>query len=513
MLMSYRQAKWNEPLIFEKSRRGKIGHTPPSPDSVELGVVGDPTSLVPSELKRTKTPDLPEVSEVEVIRHYVRLSQQNFGVDSGIYPLGSCTMKYNPKICDRVTSSPKIRDLHPLQDCSLTQGALEILYDLSKYLAEITGMDRFSLQPAAGAHGEFTGVMIIRAYHNAKGELVRRNEMLVPDSAHGTNPATAAMAGFKTVVIPTVDCGCLDIDAVKSAASDRTAGLMLTNPNTLGIFERNILEVSKAIHAVGGLLYYDGANMNAILGKTRPREMGFDVVHLNLHKTFATPHGGGGPGAGPVGVIKELEEFLPVPLVEYDGKRYFLDYDRPRSIGKIKGFYGNIAVLVRAYTYILSMGSEGLEAVGEQSVLNANYVARRLLQNGKYTIPFYPDKLVKHEGVISAEKIYVETGVRAGDISKRLLDYGVHSPTTYFPQIVNEALMIEPTETESLEYLDYLIETMNKIADECYSNPDLVKKAPYSTSVTRIDEAKASHPETMCLSWKMKKSRGLQPKP
>lgn len=506
--MSYRQARWSEPSIFEKSRPGTLGHIPPSPDQKECQIAGDPDKFVPSELKRTEPPAIPEVSEVEAVRHYIRLSQQNFGVDSGTYPLGSCTMKYNPKICDEIVSSPKIQDLHPLQDESLTQGILGILHDLSHLLNEITGMHRFSLQPAAGAHGELTGALIIRAHHKANGNIERRNEMLIPDSAHGTNPASAAMAGFKTVVIPTVDSGCLDIDAVKSAVSEHTAGLMLTNPNTLGIFERNIREVSEMVHSAGGLLYYDGANMNAILGKTRPREMGFDIVHLNLHKTFATPHGGGGPGAGPVGVVKELEEYLPVPLVAYDGKRFFLDYDRPHSIGKIRGFYGNAAVLLRAYTYILSMGLDGLKTVSELAVLNANYVARKIQRSGKYTIPFYPNNLVKHECVASAERIRKETGVRAWDISKRLLDYGIHSPTTYFPQIVDEALMIEPTETESVESLDRLAEVMMRVADEAYSNPELVRGAPYSTSVTRIDEAKASHPETMCLSWRMKRNRG-----
>ncbi|MGQ9544107.1 MAG: aminomethyl-transferring glycine dehydrogenase subunit GcvPB [Candidatus Bathyarchaeia archaeon] len=505
--MSYRQARWSEPLIFEMSREGRLGHTPPIPEIEECKIAGEPLTLLPSELRRMRPPALPEVSEVDVVRHYVRLTQMNFGVDTGTYPLGSCTMKYNPKICDVVSSSPKIRDLHPLQDEATTQGILEILYDLSKLLEEITGMYRFSLQPAAGAHGEFTGALIIRAYHEANGEGDRRNEVLIPDSAHGTNPASAAMAGFKTIIIPTADSGYLDVEAVKSVVGERTAGLMLTNPNTLGIFERNILEISEIVHSAGGLLYYDGANMNAILGKTRPKEMGFDIVHLNLHKTFATPHGGGGPGAGPVGVVERLEDFLPVPLVSRNGERYFLDYERPRSVGKVRSFYGNIAVLVRAYIYILCLGCEGLEAVSEHSVLNSNYLARKILQGGKYTIPYHSDGLVKHEFVLSAEKIYKETGVRAWDISKRLLDYGVHPPTTYFPQIVNEALMVEPTETESKENLDHLLYVFVMAAEEAYCNPNMVKKAPYSTSRGRIDEAKASHPETMCLSWRMKRKR------
>jgi glycine dehydrogenase subunit 2 len=503
--MSYRQARWSEPSIFTISSKGRTGHNPPKPDSKEVEVAGDPSTLLPTELRRSKPPELPELSEVEVVRHYVRLTQMNFGVDTGTYPLGSCTMKYNPKICDKLSSSPKIRDIHPLQDESTTQGILKILYNLSKMLEEITGMSRFSLQPAAGAHGEYTGALMIRAYHAAKGEGDRRSEMLIPDSAHGTNPASAAMAGFKTVIIPTSSSGYLDLEAVKSVVSGHTAGLMLTNPNTLGIFERNILEISEIIHSVGGLLYYDGANMNAILGKTRPKEMGFDIVHLNLHKTFGTPHGGGGPGAGPVGVVEELEDFLPVPLISREGDRYFLDYDRPRSIGKVKSFHGNIAVLLRAYIYILCLGFEGLEAASEFSVLNANYLAKKILQGGKYTIPYYPDRLVKHEFVLSAEEIYRETGVRAWDISKRLLDYGIHSPTTYFPQIVEESLMFEPTETESKECLDKLVYAMNMVAEEAYSNPATLKKAPHSTSKGRVDEAKASHPETMCLSWRMKR--------
>jgi glycine dehydrogenase subunit 2 len=505
--LTYSQAKWSEPLIFKRSTKGRIGHIPPSVDQKESDKITNPNDSIPPELKRKQPPNLPELSEIDVVRHYTRLSQENFGVDSGTYPLGSCTMKYNPKICDKILNSSKIRDLHPLQDISLTQGILEILYHLSNYFAEITGMNGISLQPAAGAQGEFAGALIIRAYHNSNGVLSKRDEMLIPDSAHGTNPASATMAGFKTVVIPTVDSGCLDINGVKNVVGEKTAGLMLTNPNTLGIFESNIIEVSDIIHSAGGLLYYDGANTNPTLGKTRPKEMGFDIVHLNLHKTFATPHGGGGPGAGPVGVIKELEKFLPVPIVIHDGQRYYLDYDRPQSIGKIRGFYGNVGVLLRAYTYILSMGCDGLKSVSELSVLNANYIAKKLHMNKKYTIPYYPNNLVKHECVISTAKIYKDTGIRAWDISKRLLDYGVHSPTTYFPQIVEEALMIEPTETESKTELDQFIDAMNKVAEECYSNPELVKKAPYSTSVTRINEAKASHPETMCLSWKMKKNR------
>jgi glycine dehydrogenase subunit 2 len=506
--MEYKQANWNEPTIFEISKKGKIGYLSTKPSSVERELVGEATEFVPDELLRKKL-NLPQLSEVEVLRHYFRLSQQNFGVDSGMYPLGSCTMKYNPKICDVIANSIKIQDLHPLQDASLTQGILKILYDLSLYLAEITGMQKFSLQPAAGAHGEFVGAMIIRAYHKHNKDLEKRNEIIIPDSAHGTNPASANMAGFNVVVIPSEKSGRIDIKALESAANENTAGLMLTNPNTLGIFEKEIIRISEIIHSVGGLLYYDGANLNALLGKVRPGDMGFDIVHLNMHKTFATPHGGGGPGAGPVGVVKELEDFLPVPTVEFNGKKYYLDNNKSQSIGKVRSFYGNISVLLKAYTYILCLGKEGLKNVAEISVLNANYVARKLLKNTHYEIPFYPNKIIKHEFVLSAKKICEETGINAMDISKRLLDYGYHPPTVYFPQIVNEAMMIEPTETESKEQLDNFIQTLIRIGEESYSNSQKLKDSPGNTATGRIDEVKASNPKTLCLSWKMRKDKGL----
>ncbi len=504
--MEYKQAKWSEPTIFELSKKGKIGHLPAEPSEIERKLIGDVTKFVPSKLLR-RTLNLPEVSEVEVVRHYIHISQQNFGVDSGMYPLGSCTMKYNPKICDIIANSSKILALHPLQDESLTQGALEILYNLSCCLNEITGMHKFSLHPSAGAHGEFVGAMIIRAYHKYNDDLKNRNEMLMPDSAHGTNPASAAMAGFKVIVIPSDKSGLVDIEALKSAAGEHTAGFMLTNPNTLGIFEKDILKISEIIHSVGGLLYYDGANLNALLGKVRPGDMGFDIVHLNMHKTFATPHGGGGPGAGPVGVVRELEKFLPIPTVEFDEKKFFLDYERPHTIGKVRSFYGNISVLLRAYAYILCLGAEGLKNVSELSVLNANYVARKIITNGHYEIPFYPNDIVKHEFVLSARKIYRETGITALDISKRLLDFGVHPPTIYFPQIVNEALMIEPTETESKEGLDNFVDLLMRICEEAYSNPETLQKSPRNTSVGRVDEVKASSLKTLCLTWKMFKEK------
>lgn len=499
--MVFKQADWEQPLIFEISRTGKLGHL------VSLGEE-DRESLeaakntIPRSMIREAPPLLPEVSEVEVVRHYTRLSQQNYGVDLGMYPLGSCTMKYNPKICEVLAASPKITDLHPYQSQSNAQGILRVLYELSTFLAEITGMQKVSLNPAAGAHGEFCGALLMRAYHKSNGEAEKRNEMIVPDSAHGTNPASAAMAGFKVVVVPSDEEGCVDLEALKSVVSEKTAGIMITNPNTLGLFERHIEEISYIIHEAGGLLYYDGANLNAILGKARPGDMGFDIAHINIHKTFGTPHGGGGPGAGPIGVTERLAKYLPIPTVEYDDSRYYLDYDRPESIGKIRGFIGNVGVLLRAYAYILSLGPDGLEEVAELSVLNANYIAKRAMSTGKFTLPFGPGRPRKHEVVLSSQKISQETGVRAVDIAKRLLDFGLHAPTIYFPLIVQEALMIEPTETESKESLDAYAEALLKIADEAYSQPELVLNAPQNTTVGRVDDVAASHPRTMCLSWR-----------
>jgi len=505
--MSFKQAKWNEPLIFERSKPGKIGFMLPE-ITKEEEAAGDIIKAIPKSLLRENLPELPEVSEVEVVRHYIRLSQQNYGVDLGIYPLGSCTMKYTPKITDVVINTHKLRDLHPYQDEELTQGILQILYELSNYFAEILGMDKVSLQPAAGAHGEYVGVMIMRAYHALNGELDKRTDIIVPDSAHGTNPANTAMAGFKTVVVPSAEDGTVDLKALKAVVGEHTAGFMLTNPNTLGVFERNVMEIAEIIHDAGGLVYYDGANLNAILGKARPGDMGFDIAHINTHKTFSTPHGGGGPGAGPVGVKKELEKFLPVPTVEFDGKKYYLDYNKPYSIGKVRCFYGNIAVLVRAYAYLLLMGAEGLERVAELSVLNANYVIRKVLKAKGYTLPYKPENLRKHEGVVSAKQMMDETGVRALNVSKRLLDLGVHAPTNYFPLIVPEALMIEPTETESKESLDELINAFTRVSEEAYSNPKVVLDAPVNTTVDMVDDVKASHPKTMRLSWRMIKKYG-----
>ncbi|HML03534.1 MAG TPA: aminomethyl-transferring glycine dehydrogenase subunit GcvPB [Candidatus Bathyarchaeia archaeon] len=502
-MSTFKQANWNEPVIFELGRPSRRGFTIPKVEEEVKKIMGDANALVPEKMKRETALKLPELSEVEVVRHFTRLSQMNYGVDLGFYPLGSCTMKYNPKINDALAVSSSIASLHPYQDEQTTQGILEILYTLSKWLTEITGTHEVCLQPSAGAHGELLGILLMRAYHEKNGEIGKRDEIIVPDSAHGTNPASASMVGFKVVVVPSDSTGCLDIEALKSATSNHTAGLMLTNPNTLGLFEKSIEQSAQIVHDAGGLLYYDGANLNAILGKIRPGDMGFDIVHINIHKTFATPHGGGGPGAGPVGVCKELEKFLPVPRIGFDGKNYFLDYNKPESIGKIRSFYGNIAVLVRAYVYILSLGAEGLKEVAEVSVLNANYIAKKLGQIRGFELPYDKQKIRKHECVLSVKPMTRETGIRALNVSKRLLDYGVHAPTTYFPLIVDEALMIEPTESFEKEELDKFIKIMEKISEEAYSNPQIVLDAPQNTASTKLDEVKASHPKTVALSWKM----------
>jgi len=504
----FHQAKWDEPLIIERSASGKVGHRPSKPTDVERKIVGQNVwDTIPKALLRSDLPPLPEISEPEVVRHYTRLSQENFSPDLGIYPLGSCTMKYNPKVSEAIAANPKLEKIHPEQDETTVQGILALLHRLDGFLAEITGMSRMSLQPVAGAAGEYLGCLIMRAYHRSKGELGERREMIVPDSAHGTNPASAAMAGFNVVVVPSNDAGMVDLDALKSVAGRKTAGLMITNPNTLGIFEKNVLEIAKIVHDAGGLLYYDGANFNAILGKVRPGDMGFDIVHLNLHKTFATPHGGGGPGAGPVGVRKDLEKFLPVPLVGFDGKKYFFDYNGPESVGKVTAFHGNVGVLVRAYAYILSLGPEGLRSVAETAVLNTNYVLSKVLAKSKFELPYSRKR--KHEFVLSAKKISEQSGVRALDLGKRMLDFGVHSPTVYFPQIVEEAMMVEPPETESLKDLDELVEAFVKTAKEAETSQDVLRGAPHNSSVGRIDEVKTSHPKTITLKWKNPKLGSL----
>jgi glycine dehydrogenase subunit 2 len=439
--------------------------------------------------------NIPNLTEREVIKHFIHLSQMNYGVDTGFYPLGSCTMKYNLKLLERVVKTEKVTYVHPLLPEDAIQGCLEIMYRLEKMLCEITGMDAFSLQPCAGAHGEFTGMLIARAYFEEIGEGDTRKEVIVPDSAHGTNPASAKMAGFDVVEIPSKN-GRVDMEALRHALSNETAAFMLTNPNTLGIFEKDILEIAREVRKVGALLYYDGANLNAIMGKTTPGKMGFDIVHLNLHKTFGTPHGGGGPGAGPVGVKKHLEKFLPVPrVVEKEGK-YCLDYDRPHSIGKVSHFYGNFAVLLKAYAYIMLKGKK-LEEAAERAVLNSNYLMEKLRSIG-YEVPFYSRRM--HEFVLSLANLK-RKGIRALDVAKRLLDYGFHPPTIYFPLIVEEAFMIEPTEDESKETLDKFAEAMKKILQE---DVEILKEAPHNMPVKRVNEAMAAR--NAILTWKdMKK--------
>ena len=472
-----------EPLIFEKSCPGRQARLLPACDVPAV----DLDALIPPDLRRPEPPDLPEVGETDVVRHYTRLSQMNYGVDAGFYPLGSCTMKYNPKINEEAAHLPGFERVHPGQPEASVQGCLRLMADLDQMLCAITGMDRFTLQPAAGAHGELTGLMMIRAYHENRRDSARR-QIIVPDSAHGTNPASAAMAGFQVLEVASDAAGGVDVAALRQLLGPDTAGLMLTNPNTLGLFDVRIGEIADLVHAAGGLLYYDGANANAILGKARPGDMGFDVVHLNLHKTFGTPHGGGGPGAGPVGVKARLEPFLPAPLVErrQDGS-FRLDERRPLSIGRVKAFYGNFGVLVRAYAYIRTHGAAGLRRVSEAAVLHANYLRVKLA--GAFDLPY--DRICMHEVVLSGSR-QKALGVSTLDIAKRLLDYGYHPPTIYFPMIVREALMIEPTETESRETLDAFAAALLQIAAESADDPELVRQAPHLTALGRLDEVKAA---------------------
>ncbi|WP_017726977.1 aminomethyl-transferring glycine dehydrogenase subunit GcvPB [Halalkalibacterium ligniniphilum] len=472
----------NQALIFELSKPDRVGHSLPDLDIPEQSI----DELIPAAFLREKESELPEVSELQIMRHYTALSKRNHGVDSGFYPLGSCTMKYNPKINEDVARYPGFAHIHPYQPEEQVQGALELLYELQTSLAEITGMDEVTLQPAAGAHGEWTGLMMIRAYHEANGE-GNRTKVIVPDSAHGTNPASATVAGFESVTVRTDDNGLVDLDHLREVVGEDTAALMLTNPNTLGLFEANIVEMASIIHQAGGKLYYDGANSNAILGIARPGDMGFDVVHLNLHKTFTGPHGGGGPGSGPVGVKKDLIPYLPKPVITKDGDSYRLDDNRPDSIGRVKPYYGNFGINVRAYTYIRTMGAEGLKQVSEYAVLNANYMMRRLAPY--FDLPY--TQHCKHEFVLSGKR-QKKLGVRTLDIAKRLLDFGYHPPTIYFPLNVEECMMIEPTETESKETLDEFIEAMIQIAKEAEENPEIVQEAPHTTVIGRLDETLAA---------------------
>lgn len=475
-----------EALIFELSAPGRKGVSLPEADLPTP--MKDPSSFLSANFLRKDAPELPEVSEIDAIRHFTRLSRMNHGVDVGFYPLGSCTMKYNPKVNEEVAAMPGFSAVHPYEPAKLTQGALELMYRLEKSLCEITGMSRFTLQPAAGAHGEYTGLLIIKAYHANRNEAATRRKIVVPDSAHGTNPASAAVCGFDIVKVESNERGGVDVEALRKLMGPDIAGLMLTNPNTLGLFDENIAEIADIIHQAGGLLYYDGANTNAIMGISRPGDMGFDVVHLNLHKTFATPHGGGGPGAGPVGVKEHLVPFLPYPLVGKDAQdNYCFEEPNPLSIGKVKAFYGNFGVLVKAFAYILTQGHE-LKEVSELAVLNANYVLARL--KPYFDLPY--DRICMHEFVLSGKRQKKNYGVSTLDMAKRLLDFGYHAPTVYFPLIVDEAMMIEPTETESIETLDEFSEALIRIAKEAETNPEGLHAAPTTTPVSRLDEVGAA---------------------
>ncbi|WP_243297243.1 aminomethyl-transferring glycine dehydrogenase subunit GcvPB [Bacillus litorisediminis] len=469
-------------LIFERSKPGRIGYSLPE---LDVPAVKE-EELIPESYIRKDEPNLPEVAELDIMRHYTALSKRNHGVDSGFYPLGSCTMKYNPKVNEDVARYAGFAHIHPLQDEETVQGAMELMYDLQEHLKEITGMDEVTLQPAAGAHGEWTGLMMIRAFHEANGD-TKRTKVIVPDSAHGTNPASATVAGFETITVKSNDEGLVDLDDLRSVVGEDTAALMLTNPNTLGLFEKNILEMAEIVHSAGGKLYYDGANLNAVLSKARPGDMGFDVVHLNLHKTFTGPHGGGGPGSGPVGVKADLIPFLPKPVLVKKDNQFVFEYDRPQSIGRVKPFYGNFGINVRAYTYIRTMGPDGLKAVTENAVINANYMMRKLAPY--FDLPY--DKHCKHEFVLSGKR-QKKLGVRTLDIAKRLLDFGYHPPTIYFPLNVEECMMFEPTETESKETLDAFIDAMIQIAKEAEETPEIVQEAPHTTVIKRLDETLAA---------------------
>jgi glycine dehydrogenase subunit 2 len=471
-------------LIFEQSKPGRRS-TAQAP--FEEAAVDD----LPAAMLREDVPALPETSEMQTVRHYTRLSQKNFSIDTQFYPLGSCTMKYNPRACNSLAMLPGFLARHPLAPAEAGQGVLACLYELQEMLKDVTGMKAVSLTPAAGAQGEFAGVAMIRAYHDASNDTAR-NEILVPDAAHGTNPATATMCGYKVREIPTNKDGDVDIDALREAVGPHTAGIMLTNPSTLGVFERRIKEIAGIVHDAGGLLYYDGANLNAILGKVRPGDMGFDVIHMNLHKTFSTPHGGGGPGAGPVGVGERLEPFLPVPLVGLDGDDYYwvTEKERPQSIGRLSAFMGNAGVLLRAYIYARMLGREGMHRVAEYATLNANYLMKRLQEVG-FDLA-YPERRATHEFIVTLKRQANEQGVTAMDFAKRLLDFGYHAPTTYFPLLVPECLLIEPTESETREELDGFIEAMRKIQEEAESNPELLHEAPHTQPVRRLDEVRAA---------------------
>ncbi len=472
-------------LIYEKSQAGRRAGRLPS--------YGLPVPEVPAELARKEPPRLPELAENEIVRHFTNLSERNFGIDTGFYPLGSCTMKYNPRVNERVVALPGFANLHPHQEDEGAQGALELMWELQRILAEIAGLPAVTLQPAAGSQGELTGLMLMRAYFADRGEGEQRDTIITADTAHGTNPASVTMAGYKLAKVATTERGNLDLDDLRAKVNERTAGLMLTNPSTLGLFDEDIAHVAEIFHSRGALLYYDGANLNAVVGKSRPGDMGFDIVHYNLHKTFSQPHGGGGPGGGPVAVRAELEPFLPSPQVvrDLDGTSaeavFRLDRDRPKSIGRVRGFAGPFGVFVRSYAYMRAYGPD-LEAMSETAVLNANYLLAGLRDT--YELPY--DRHCMHEFVLSARMLKKEHGITALDVAKRLMDYGIHPPTVYFPLVVPEALMIEPTETEPKERLDAFIDVMRTIAREAAETPELLKGAPHSRPVRRLDEVKAA---------------------
>jgi glycine dehydrogenase subunit 2 len=487
-ILSFTQAADDELTIYERSVPGRRAFVPP-PVDVPLMPVDD---LLPARLRRTDPPQLPEVSEPEIVRHYNRLSKRNFDLDTGFYPLGSCTMKHNPKLHERVAALPGNARLHPLQDPERCQGALELMYRLQEALGEVSGMPHVSLQPSAGSHGELAGVLLTRAYHEDRGD--HRTKVLTPEQAHGTNPATVTMAGYEVVKVAADAQGNVDLDDLRAKADSDVACLMLTNPSTLGLFEPNIAEIADIMHGVGATLYYDGANLNAIMGITRPGDMGFDIVHFNLHKSFTQPHGGGGPGSGPIAVSDRIEPYLPRPqVVQREDGSFDLDFDRPKSIGRLRGFQGNYGVFVRSYAYILSLGAEGLTEASEIAVLNANYLLAKLREAGLLEyLPAAFERICMHEFVLSGAPMKAELGIRTLDLAKRLLDHGVHPPTVYFPLIVEEALLIEPTETETKETLDRFVEIIAAVLDEAREDPEIARGAPYSTPVRRLDEAGAA---------------------
>jgi len=510
--VAYRQARWDEPLVFELDTPGRRGFIPPEPPREVVESVG-PLRL-PGRVARRAPPGLPRLSEVEVARHYTRLSQMSYGVDSGPVPLGSCTMKYNPRVAARYAFDPRLQLVHPLQPDEDVQGLLEIAWHVQEWLKHILGMDACTLHPAAGAQGELAGVLMIRRYHELRGELEARTTIIVPDSAHGTNPASASMGGFRVLEVPTAEDGNVDMEALQAAVGPDTAGLMITNPSTLGLFEERILEVARLVHGAGGLLYYDGANLNGIMGRARPGDMGFDIAHVNLHKTFSSPHGGGGPGAGPVCVKAKpvaggvtLADLLPGPVVVRRGGEYRLRWPGEASVGLLRAWQWNTAPIVWAYAYMLALGARGLRLAGEVSVVNTNYFLALLRGESGYSVPYAPGRPRKHEAVVSAEPLHRETGATAEDVAKGLLDRGFYAPTIYFPLIVREALMVEFTESETRENIEAYARALREIAGEARRDPGEPKRWPRNTSSARVDNVRANHPRTVTPTWRVHRLR------